>query len=80
MGDGIRRFLPGLILGLVILLGVGTGLYLKGFRLMQHASLGPTPPATTAKEGRKIKHWVSSMDPKYVSEGLPARFFLEIQK
>lgn len=64
-----RRFLPGLGLGLLLLLLSGGVLYFKGYRLMQHtAPPGPAPSAPEVKEGRKIKHWASSMDPKYVSD------------
>jgi len=65
----IRRYLPGLLLGLVVLLIAGGLLYGRGYRLMQHISApGPPTSAPEAKEGRKIKHWMSSMDPKYVSD------------
>ncbi|MFA4902286.1 MAG: efflux RND transporter periplasmic adaptor subunit [Desulfobaccales bacterium] len=64
-----RRFLPGLVLGLVILMAAGGVLYWQGYRLMLHgAAPGPLTPAPAAKEGRKVKHWVSSIDPKYVSD------------
>jgi Cu(I)/Ag(I) efflux system membrane fusion protein/cobalt-zinc-cadmium efflux system membrane fusion protein len=40
-----------------------------GYRLMQHAAApGPAPPAPEAKEGRKVKYWVSPMDPKIISD------------
>ncbi|MBI4642604.1 MAG: efflux RND transporter periplasmic adaptor subunit [Deltaproteobacteria bacterium] len=63
-----RRYLPGLLLGLFILLIAGGLLYWRGYRLMQHIS-APAPPtsAPEAKEGRKVKYWVSPMDPKFVS-------------
>jgi Cu(I)/Ag(I) efflux system membrane fusion protein/cobalt-zinc-cadmium efflux system membrane fusion protein len=65
----IRRYLPGLLLGLVVLLIAGGLLSWRGYRLMQHISApGPPTSASEVKEGRKIKHWVSSMDPKYVSD------------
>ncbi len=63
----IRRFLPGLILGLVILIFAAGLLYWRGYRLMQHTTAaGPSPPAPEAK-GRKIKYWVSPMNPNYIS-------------
>jgi len=63
-----RRYVPGLILALVILLIVGGLLYWRGYRLMQHLpASGPAAPAPEAKEGRKILYWVSPMDPKYIS-------------
>lgn len=64
-----RRFLPGLGLGLIILLVLGGILYFTGYRLTQHAAApGLTPPAPEAKEGRKIKYYVSPMDPKIISK------------
>lgn len=64
-----RRFLPGLGLGLILLLVLGGILYFKGYRLLQHAAApGPAPPAPEAKEGRKIKYYVSPMDPKIISK------------
>lgn len=64
-----RRFLPGLGLGLIILLVLGGVLYFVGYRLMQHAAApGPSPPAPEAKEGKKIKYWVSPMDPTIISK------------
>ncbi|MHB9071942.1 MAG: efflux RND transporter periplasmic adaptor subunit [Desulfobaccales bacterium] len=62
-----RRYLPGLLLGLIILLIIGGILYWRGYRLMIHAAASPATPAPEAKEGRKVKYWVSPMDPKYVS-------------
>lgn len=65
----VRRFLPGLVLCLFILLIAGGLLYWWGYRLMQHtAAPGPAPPAPEAKEGRKIKYYVSPMDPKIISD------------
>ncbi|MDD5641614.1 MAG: efflux RND transporter periplasmic adaptor subunit [Syntrophales bacterium] len=64
-----RRFLPGLALGLILLLVLGGALYFKGYRLMRHAAApGPAAPAPGAKEGRKIKYYVSPMDPTIVSK------------
>lgn len=64
-----RRFLPGLGLGLILLLVLGGVLYFLGFRLMQHAAVpGPAPPAPQVKEGRKIKYYVSPMDPTIISK------------
>jgi Cu(I)/Ag(I) efflux system membrane fusion protein/cobalt-zinc-cadmium efflux system membrane fusion protein len=64
-----RRFLPGLGLGLILLLVLGGVLYFMGYQLMQHAGApGPAPPAPEAKEGRKIKYYVSPMDPKIISK------------
>jgi Cu(I)/Ag(I) efflux system membrane fusion protein len=69
----IRRFLPGLLLGLIVLLIAGGFLYWRGYRLMQLiASPGPSALAPEAKEGRKIKYWVSPMNPKFVS-GKPGK-------
>jgi Cu(I)/Ag(I) efflux system membrane fusion protein/cobalt-zinc-cadmium efflux system membrane fusion protein len=43
-------------------------LYWRGFRLMQHAAApGTSTLSPEAKEGRKIKYWVSPMDPKFIS-------------
>jgi membrane fusion protein, copper/silver efflux system len=64
----IRRYFPGLLLGLVVLLIAGGLLYWRGYRLMQHAAVpGPGTPTPTAEEGRKIKYWVSPMNPNYIS-------------
>ena len=64
-----RRYFPGLILALVILLIIGGLLYWRGYRLMQHLpATGPAAPAPEAKEERKILYWVSTMDPSFISK------------
>jgi len=57
-----------LVFGLIIALAVGGGLYLSGYRVMKHGAPGPTAAVPEAKEGRKIKYWVSPMDPKFISD------------
>ncbi|MCL4500758.1 MAG: efflux RND transporter periplasmic adaptor subunit [Deltaproteobacteria bacterium] len=67
MSTARRYVLLSLLFGLIIALAFWGGLYLSGYRVMKHGAPSPGAAAPEAKEGKKIKYWVSSMDPKYVS-------------
>ena len=62
----------GLALGLAACLGLWAAFYLAGYRFMRHAEVTPAAaPATgapEAKKERKVKYWVSPMDPGYVRD------------
>jgi Cu(I)/Ag(I) efflux system membrane fusion protein/cobalt-zinc-cadmium efflux system membrane fusion protein len=68
MSTARRYVLLGLVFGLVIALTVWGGLYLSGYRVMKHGPPGPTAVAPEAKEGKRIKYWVSPMNPNYISD------------
>ena len=67
MSNARRYVLVSLVFGLIIAFAIWGGLYLSGYRVMKHGAPGPTAGAPEGKEGRKVKYWVSPMDPKFVS-------------